>query len=434
MTASPAQATPLHIVELRVENLKRLRAVQITPDGDLVVLSGQNGAGKSSVLDAIAMALGGGSQIPAEPIRRGADRAEVVVDLGEFVVRRTFTAAGGGQLVVSNREGARFQSPQSMLDALVGRLSFDPLAFAREKPARQAEILRELVGLDLAPLDTRRAELYQERTATNRQVAATKARADGMPKHPDAPSTAVSVAELSERLQAANRSNEAVVAFARRRASAESDLAAQRKRVDTMRQQLADAEAVLQQAVDRVHDIAEQAKDPANVVQVAVEPILQQLRDAEATNRKVRENEQRAAAEAAHADLVSASDRLTQSIEDLDNQRANAIAAAKMPIPGLGIGPDGVVTLNGIPLEQASAAERLRVSVAIGLAMNPRLRVLLIRDASLLDRESMRQVAEMAKAAGAQLWVERVEVDDQTTVLIEDGSASTVPHENKLTA
>jgi hypothetical protein len=123
------------------------------------------------VLDAIAMAFGGRDQIPAEPIRRGVDRAEVVVDLGEILVRRTFTAVGGGQLVVSNREGARFQSPQSMLDALVGRLSFDPLAFAREKPARQAEILRELVGLDLAPLDARRAVVYAERTAVNKRAA-----------------------------------------------------------------------------------------------------------------------------------------------------------------------------------------------------------------------------------------------------------------------
>ena len=57
-------------------------------------------------------------------------------------------------------------------------------------------------------------------------------------------------------------------------------------------------------------------------------------------------------------------------------------------------------------------------------AMNPRLRVLLIRNASLLDRESMRQVAVLAKEAGAQLWVERVEVDDQTTVLIEDGQVA----------
>lgn len=120
---------PLQIVELRASNVKRLTAVTIRPDehGNLVVLSGRNGAGKSSVLDAIAMALGGREQIPAEPIRRGADRAEVVVDLGELVVRRTFTPSGGGTLVVSNRDGARFQSPQTMLDALVGRLTFDPL-------------------------------------------------------------------------------------------------------------------------------------------------------------------------------------------------------------------------------------------------------------------------------------------------------------------
>lgn len=83
-----------------------------------------------------------------------------------------------------------------------------------------------------------------------------------------------------------------------------------------------------------------------------------------------------------------------------------------------------MVTLNGLPLDQASAAERLRVSVAIRLAMNPRLRVLLIRDANLMDRESMRLVAEMARAAGAQLRLERVEVDDQATVLIEDGCSA----------
>jgi hypothetical protein len=125
-----------------------------------------------------------------------------------------------------------------------------------------------------------------------------------------------------------------------------------------------------------------------------------------------------------HAVVERQAGELTQEIEAIDQKKADAIAAARMPVPGLGFGADGVVTLNGLPLDQASAAERLRVSVAIGLAMNPRLRVLLIRDASLLDRESMRQVAEMAKAAGAQLWVERVEVDDQTTVLIEDGQVA----------
>jgi len=200
-----------------------------------------------------------------------------------------------------------------------------------------------------------------------------------------------------------------------------ADCAAQRKRVETLREQLATAEQVLAERVTadaRLQAAMREAKE------VDTTALLEQIRGAEYTNRQVRENHQRQAAAAEHAVAERQSAELTEQIEAVDQQKASAIAAAPMPVPGLGFGADGVVTLNGLPLEQASAAERLRVSVAIGLAMNPRLRVLLIRDASLLDRESMRLVADMARAAGAQLWLERVEVDDQTTVLIEDGQVA----------
>lgn len=348
MTAAPAPA-PLHIVELRVENLKRLRAVTITPDGDLVVLSGANGQGKTSVLDAIAMALGGGSQIPTEPIRRGADRAEVVVDLGELVVRRTFTAAGGGQLVVQNREGARFQSPQTMLDALVGRLTFDPLAFSREKPARQAEILRELVGLDLAPLDAKRAELYAERTAVNKRAVSLRARFEAMPRHESAPAEPVDVGELAERLKAAQLQNQENARQRQALAGARDTLATCRDRVAHLRAQLPQAEEAARSAAEAVQNL-EAAN--ASLQDVDTTALLEQIRGAESTNRLVRENHQRQAAAAEHAVAERQSAELTEQIEAVDQQKASAIAAASMPVPGLGFGADGVVTLNGLPLER----------------------------------------------------------------------------------
>ena len=411
-------AESLKVVELRVSNLKRIKAVQITPDGDLVVLSGHNGAGKSSVLDAIAMALGGRDQIPAEPIRRGADRAEVLVDLGEIIVRRTFTAAGGGQLVVQNREGARFQSPQSMLDALVGRLTFDPLAFSREKPARQAEVLRELVGLDLAPLDARRAELYAERTAVNKRATSLRARFEAMPRHELAPAEPVDVGELADQLKAAQAANQENTRQRQALAAARDTLTSRQTRVANLRAELAKAEEAARSSAEAVQNLETSV---AGLLDVDTAALLEQIRGAEAINRQVRENHERRAVAAEHAVADRQSGELTAQIEAVDQQKAEAIAAARMPVQGLGFDAAGVVTLNGLPLDQASAAERLRVSVAIGLAMNPRLRVLLIRDASLLDRESMRVVAGMAREAGAQLWVERVEVDEQTTVLIEDG-------------
>ena len=55
--------------------------------------------------------------------------------------------------------------------------------------------------------------------------------------------------------------------------------------------------------------------------------------------------------------------------------------------------------------------------------MNPELRVLLIRNGSLLDGDSMKSLAEFAAANDAQVWIEVVTSSkDGVSVFIEDGS------------
>ena len=123
----------MKIIELRAENIKRLPAVNIRPDGNVVEITGKNGQGKTSVLDAIWWALEGKENIQAAPIRRGATEAHIKLDIGQLKVTRTFKAVDGGHytttITVENDEGARFPSPQKVLDSLLGELSFDPLAF-----------------------------------------------------------------------------------------------------------------------------------------------------------------------------------------------------------------------------------------------------------------------------------------------------------------
>ena len=91
-----------------------------------------------------------------------------------------------------------------------------------------------------------------------------------------------------------------------------------------------------------------------------------------------------------------------------------------MPVEGIEFGEDSVL-LNGVPFEQASDAEQLRASVAIAMAANPKLRVIRIRDGSLLDDEAMQLLGTMATEADMQVWIERVDSSGRIGFVLEDG-------------
>ena len=171
----------MRIIKLVAENFKKIRAVEITPTGDLIEITGRNGAGKSSILDAIWAALKNADHIQAMPIRKGADKARIRLDLGELVVERKFSPSGS-VLTVESDKGARFTSPQGILDKLLGALTFDPLAFVNQEPREQFESLRKIVPLevDLDQLDRLKRTDFDKRTEINREAKSLRAQADGI--------------------------------------------------------------------------------------------------------------------------------------------------------------------------------------------------------------------------------------------------------------
>jgi hypothetical protein len=118
---------------------------------------------------------------------------------------------------------------------------------------------------------------------------------------------------------------------------------------------------------------------------------------------------------------ISDSEDLTKKIADVDTEREQLIKAVKMPIAGLSFNSDGILLYQDIPFSQASDAEKIRVSVAIGIAMNPELKVLMIRNGSLLDENNLKMIGKMAQLKDAQLWVETVGKRDNCSIIMEDG-------------
>lgn len=398
------------IIRLTAENVKRLVAVEIQPDpqGNLVIIGGKNAAGKSSVLDAIMYALAGKRALPAEPIRKGEKKAEITVELDEIVIKRIMTEKTD-RLEVSTREGAKFASPQALLDKLTNSLSFDPLAFARlgENPAgqrQQADILRQMTGLDTTEIDERRKELYDERTNANRDAKAAESRLAACQWHADAPEQEVSIGDAATRLQNALKHN---VECEKRQQAA--------KEATTKRWRL-------QKEVDAAEEEEAKALDAARQFQpIDIAPLQKQIRNADAINAKVRANDMYRSIGALLDGAKAEMDRLTEEIELLDTGKAKMLSEAKMPVPGLAVDDSGI-SLNGILLAQCSSAEQLKVSVAIGLAQNPELKIMLCRDGSLLDDDSLKALAALAAETNSQIWLERVGAGKECYVVIEDGS------------
>ena len=416
----------MKIIELRAENVMRLKAVEITPDGTVQVIGGRNAQGKSAVLNAIWLALGGGkaSKDISRPIRDGEENASVRLDLGDLVVTRTWTQKGTS-LKVENAEGATFKSPQGMLDALVGQLSFDPLAFTRLSAKEQRAALLDLVDLDvdLDTIDAQIRDLYTHRTEIGRQG---KAIGD-VTVDDKLPTVEKSAASVVKKLQEAQEVH---------------------RWVDTTRQQIQDAHTAADAALTTVRAAEERIKElqaqitsliatrkmrlaEAENMQHAIDntemPNLAYIEDelatVEDTNAKIRANN--AACERLNEKqaLRDAYEGLTKQLTELDEQKAAALAAATFPVDGLSFDSTGVL-YRGVPLSQASSAEQIRVSLAMGMALNPKLRVLMIKDGSLLDSDSMQAIRDQVAEGDFQLWLEVVNPDDPSAVLIEDGQVA----------
>ena len=442
-TAKKTDETPLRIVQLKAENVKKITAVSITPKGSLVEITGRNGAGKTSVLDAIWWAVAGTSNVQAEPIRKGQTKAHIRLDMGEVIVTRTFTkredGSTGSTIVVENADGARHTSPQKMLDGWLGKLTLDPLEFARMKPKDQFDALKGLVpGYDFEKMAALTAGEFAKRTDINRRAkeAATLAQAIEIPE--SAPTAKVDEAALVKEIGEVGEFNATIDRRQEGRDNAKAEAAelrldAQRTRdeIERLKTELAkkivalekEAEGYDAQAAEREHKLA--GAEPLPEKKSAAE-VTARLEKAKADNALV----DRAALRKTHletaAKLEAESAALTKSMADREAAKKAAIAAAKLPVEGIEFG-EGMILLNGNPFEQASDAERLRTSIAIAMAGNPRLRVIRVRDGSLLDDDGLKLVAKMAEEHGYQVWLEAVDASGKVGIVIEDGHVASTP-------
>lgn len=431
------------VVRVRVQDFTRLRVVDVEPPPDTVQVGGKNGQGKTSLTDAIIAAIGGKRHCPPRPIRLGADRAEILVDVGDFEVLRVFDGERT-TVRVRSKDGAEYRSPQKRLDAMLGPC-FDPFGFTQLRPNEQRNLLLEILDLgdfDLEASEDRERAAREDRRDMNRDLKKVEAERDGigLPANlsPEAPDVSARVAALeaavkaeadyqarvSDGIRIRQAANEAEAARGDVAKRAEDRIVAARKALEAAEQQAVEEVA---QAEAKAKALDQEAKDIAAALE-REEPI--DIEGARAAVDEAREYESQVRQRERWRELDKRAECMEKDIKTLEakidvesDERSKVLASAGIPVEGLTVAEEGL-EYRGVPFSQASQAEQIQVAVALLMAKKPRLRFLRVKDASLLDEEHLTLVQDLARNHGCQLWLETVDRDGADLV-IEDGQIVT---------
>ena len=393
----------MKINKLEIENVKRVKAVKMEPSANgLTIIGGRNGEGKTSVLDAIAWALGGNTFRPSAPEREGSTippYLHIVMNNGLVVERK----GKNSDLKVTDPSGLALDLPK----------------FMEANDKEKAQTLLNIIGVGdkLAELELQEKRLYQERLTVGRIADQKKKFADEQIYYPEAPKEPVSAADLIKEQQDILARNAERERWQREYEDILDDIMNIEDLIDRKQKEIADLKNDL--AVLREREVQAQ-KTPAQLKRESTAELEESIRQVDEINRKVRANLDKDKAEDDARDYAEQYEDLTGQIEEVRARKKALLNNAELPLPDLTV-EDGKLLYKGQQWDNMSGAEQLKVATAIVRKLNPKCGFVLIDKLEQMDQETLADFGAWLEAEGLQVIATRVSTGEECSIIIQDG-------------
>ena len=407
----------IKINQLEIENVKRIKAVKIEPkETGLTIIGGNNNQGKTSVLDAIAWALGGEKYKPSQAVREGSvvpPNLHLVMSNGLVVEHK----GKNSTLKVTDPNGKK--AGQQLLNEFIEQLALDLPKFMNASGKEKADVLLQIIGVgpQLIELDQKEKELYQERLYVGRTADQKAKFAKEMTYYDDVPKELISPSELIKQQQeilARNGENE-------RKRSAAVALNAERNRlaekVNALKEELERYQA---QLIKVDHDMNIAYKTAEELHDESTAELEASIANIDEINRKIRANLDKEKAEDDAREYLTNYEKLTGQIENIRQKRTALLDAAELPLAGLSV-KDGELIYNGQKWDNMSGSDQLKVSTAIVRKLNPNCGFVLLDKLEQMDMQTLEAFGQWLEGEGLQAIATRVSTGDECSIIIEDG-------------
>lgn len=405
------------INKLEIENVKRIKAVKIEPSASgLTVIGGNNNQGKTSVLDSIAWALGGNKYKPSQAEREGSmvpPTLKVTLSNGLIVERK----GKNSSLKVIDPNGQK--AGQQLLDSFVEELAINLPKFMESTPKDKANTLLQIIGVgdQLAELELKEKEIYNQRHAIGVIADQKEKFAKEQPYYPDAPKELVSISELIQQQQAILAKNGENARKRQNVTVIQQNYDFKKAEVEDFKQKLKQAEAQLAQLEN---DLSIAQTDVMDLHDESTAEIEENIARIDETNRRVRANLDKDKAEDDAKQQREQYNQLTNEIEAVRQQKTDLLTNADLPLEGLSV-DDGKLLYQGQEWDNMSGSQQLMVATAIVRKLKPECGFVLIDKLEQMDQITLEQFGHWLEQESLQAIATRVSTGDECAVIIEDG-------------
>jgi hypothetical protein len=436
----------MNIAHVKISNILGITELEFTPEG-FTEITGQNGQGKTSVLEAIKAAIVGGHD--ATLLRKGQEKGEIVLILDDGTELKKKVTEKASQTEIF-RDGKKVARPTDVIKALTDMLSLNPVDFLRAPKKDRVKVLLETMPLEadvtkltlmtgipvkaepgihaLHLIENVAKLVYDDRTGTNRAIKEKDATINQLRLAlPDAPGGADgNEDELAAAVAAADTTKQAELDRVqtkldgiRKDTQSKIDLLREetQAKIDAIKTEASEAVAALQKGLTDFEGKAAIQREKTIALHTAAVTPLNTALNAFKLNRTNAAKRSQAldtikTLEAELAELQTDCAGQNKALADIEAYKSELLSS--LPIPGLEV-KDGDIFRDGIHFDRLNTAQQVDVAVEIAKLRAGDLGVCCVDGIELLDAASFEAFRDRALESGLQLFVSRVS-DEQFAV------------------